>query len=472
MSATILTGGTVVDVRAGRLLPGHDVRIEDGRIASVAPAATDAPPADAAVVDVAGRFVVPGYLDLHTHVFNQKQPADTAELLAAHGVVGIREMAGSAGLLRRRAQGRLGLPAFSPTVLAMPGELLTPLNTGTPDLAARTVREQREQGADFVKTVAAAPPSLLAAVAEAKRVGLPIGGHMPPVLDIRAAARAGVGFVEHLGPGIALLLACSTKEEEARGVLAQGRHRSGPRIRIPAPGPLVGRLARTLLMNPQLRVSSGDLALQRTVIDSFDEGRARDLAALLIETRTWQSPTLIREKTNERTDLPEFREDPALRFVATETLRAWEGITERFRARPAADRDTWARLYDAQLRLTGILAEEGVPMITGTDVSGSVWEVPGVSLHREFAELADAGLSPAAVLRTTTLAGAEFLGRGDDLGAVEAGRLAELVVLDADPLEDVAHLGLIAGVMLHGAWHDRADLDERLARLARTRGVR
>lgn len=467
---TVLRGGTVIDVRTGGARPDQDVVLEGGRIASVS-ATTGAEPGPGDV-DARGRWVVPGYLDLHTHVLGQREPADALELLAAHGVTGIREMGGSAALLRRRARGALGEPDLAPAVLAMPGDLLTPLNAGTPELAARTVEDQHRQGADFVKFVAGPAAVFLAAQAAANRFGLPMGGHLPPDLDVRDAARAGTRFVEHLGPGIALLAACSTREEELRRTLAARPARRGLRVRLPVPAPLVGRLARTLLLNPQLRVAGEALALLRIAVDSFDEAKARDLAGLLVEHRTWQSPTLIRERTSERTDLAELRDDPGTRFVATESLRDWERITARFSQRGADDRDTWARQYDVQLRLTGILAEEGVPMIVGTDVSGSVWEVPGVSLHHEFAQLAAAGLSPAQVLRTATLAGAEFLERTEDLGTVEPGRIADLVLLDADPLVDVAHLGAIAGVVRDGRWHDRSDLDRRLSRLARTRGFR
>lgn len=185
---------------------------------------------------------------------------------------------------------------------------------------------------------------------------------------------------------------------------------------------------------------------------------------------TWQSPTLIREKTNELGDDPTWQEDPNLRYVSEKTLRLWRRTGQKFRALPASTLTVFHALYDVQLRLTKILADEGVPMIAGSDVTGASWEVPGASLHQEFDELARAGLSPLKVLQMTTIEAARFL-QLDDLGVVEPGARADLVLLDADPTVDVANPHRVGGVVRAGRHLSRTDLDAIQERVAAQRSV-
>ena len=118
--------------------------------------------------------------------------------------------------------------------------------------------------------------------------------------------------------------------------------------------------------------------------------------------------------------------------------------------------------------MTRILADAGVPLLTGSDVTGASWEVPGASLHREFDELAAAGLSPLQVLQATTSAPAQFVGR-DDFGAVTAGARADLVILREDPMQSIAALHTVAGVVRNGVHRSAADLETIKERIARTR---
>jgi imidazolonepropionase-like amidohydrolase len=125
--------------------------------------------------------------------------------------------------------------------------------------------------------------------------------------------------------------------------------------------------------------------------------------------------------------------------------------------------------YEKQKEVTGMMKEEGVDMLAGSDLGG-IWVLPGFGLHQEFEELAGAGFTPLEVLQATTLNGARFLGREATMGSVEEGKEADLVLLDANPLEDVANLHGIAGVVLNGKYFSAADLDEMKAEVAASYG--
>ena len=147
----------------------------------------------------------------------------------------------------------------------------------------------------------------------------------------------------------------------------------------------------------------------------------------------------------------------------------WEKTAKKASALPAETRaGSSDDLYAAQLRLTKVLSDAGVPLLAGSDVTGASWEIPGASLHQEFDELGAAGLSPLQVLQSTTSAAARFVGR-DDFGAVATGKRADLVLLRDDPTASVSALhGVVGGGPQRSTYRlpesDLAGIKERIAR--------
>ena len=183
-------------------------------------------------------------------------------------------------------------------------------------------------------------------------------------------------------------------------------------------------------------------------------------------------PTLIRSRTMHLCDDPAFRREPGLRYVAPSVLRGWSKAAKKFSGFPASARQTFRAVYDVMLNLTKVLDEAGVPMLAGSDSGGAAWEVPGLALHQEFDELARAGLSPLRVLQMTTWNAAEFMNATDVMGSVAAGKHADLVLLDANPVESVDHLHRICGVVRGGRYLGPADLDALKEKVAATRSAR
>jgi imidazolonepropionase-like amidohydrolase len=264
--------------------------------------------------------------------------------------------------------------------------------------------------------------------------------------------------IEHLGPGLPLLLACSSDEERLRAELPPVRTPPLPSGGGgPVLGAVMGLVAERVTLNPSRLVSAAQARAIRRAVHTFDEGRARHLAALFTAAGTWHCPTLIRLATQLRTDAAEHADDPGLRYVHPRTLRTWRRAAAAFARRDAAIRATFAAQYEVLARLVGIFDAEGVNLLAGTDAVGAVWVVAGSSLHREAALLAAAGLSPLRVLQLMTSEPARQLGL-DDAGVVREGARADLVLLDADPLLDVANLARIRAVVLDGLHLDAARL--------------
>jgi hypothetical protein len=469
MSTTILRGVTVVDTRDGSLSPGMDVTVTRNRITDIGPA-SDQPALG--VVDVSGKYLVPGYLEMHAHPLESKDPAGSLELMLAYGITGFRQMSGSPKLLGQRAAGTLPLPKDSPALLALPGTVLSPLNAGTDAVAVATVAEQHAAGADFIKVGFVRPDVFFTAQAEANRLGIPILGHLPVNIDVIRASREGMRSIEHLGPGLGILAACSSEEAGVRAGLAAQRQLKLPSARIPFMDRVVATMIKKIAVNPTRLSRPADVELMRHAVGTFDQGKAKALAERFVADGTWQCPTLIRKRTSQLCDAPEYRNEENLRYVADGTVKTWTAAADTFAKRPAGERAAFREEFALALRVTRLFDEAGVKMLAGSDASGAVWEIPGYALHQEFDLLAEAGLPPLRILQMTTLNGAEFLGRTDTLGTVEVGKQADLVLLDANPVEDVKHLHDVTGVVRAGRYYSAAALGDLKRRVAAAKSVR
>ncbi|MGW2282622.1 amidohydrolase family protein [Streptomyces sp. NPDC001770] len=461
---------TVVDPQDGRRTPGQDVVVDGGRITSVT--ATGGPMAEAHVVEGRGRFVVPGFMDMHMHALNTPKDVDgTYALMLANGVVGFRQMSGNKALLKSRSRGTLPRPTGAPALKATAGDLLTPLNASTAEGAVQAVREQHRDGADFVKAGMTTRETFLAALREANRLGIRLGGHLPADLDPREAARGGVWSIEHLGPGVTVFAAASSQEDEVRASNATRKLPPIPRIKIPGAGRLATRLIKGMVTNPATATSESEARAYNLADGSYDQRKAEELAAVFVEHGTWQCPTLIRVHTQQFGDSPEHTQDPRRRYMAPDELRSWDKSSRKFSRLPGTTREALHDHWAAQLRMTRTFADAGVPMVAGTDACGAAGIIPGFALHDEFDHLAEAGLGPLAILRTTTTEPARFLGEEGEFGRVAAGMPADLVLLDEDPLDDHTALRRIAGVMRDGSWWPRSELDAVLERVAARPGA-
>ena len=460
---------TVVDPRDGSSRPDMSVLVRGEKIVAV-DVTPETSAADIRVIDGAGRFVVPGYNNMHTHVLQEPRAELFMATMLREGSTGMRQLAGPDALLQRRAERRLGLGTDTPRLLAMAGALVMPFNSPSIERVRHEINRQKALGADFIKLIMVERDVFFAAVSWAHKQGLKIGGHLPPGVTPSEASDAGYDYLEHLGTSANIWIETSSERialrNEADTALAL------PNVLGYVPfaeqlfaSEIVSKATAATLINPALADPPEAIPVLQRALDTFDEGAARRLSATFARNGTWQTPTLSRLRTEYRMDSPEYENHPWMNMLSEPSRRNFLDSRAAFLDLPDARRSTYHQYYDTALRLVGIMHAAGVPIMTGTDGPAGN---PGQDMPSEFRELAAAGLAPLDVLRSTTTVPAAFLGRSDRMGAVDAGMEADFLLLDSDPLAAVDNLTSISAVVNAGNYRTAAQLDDSIDRLLAT----
>jgi imidazolonepropionase-like amidohydrolase len=290
----------------------------------------------------------------------------------------------------------------------------------------RAVRQLKQQGVDFIKLQSQIPRDAVFAIAdEAKRQGITLVGHVPDAVRASEASNAGQKSFEHL---IGVFEGSSPDEDE---------------FLTGAKGP--GKFLAT-----------------------YDPARAAALVALLAKNHTWQCPTLIWERGANLIEESDFAHDSLGKYApAAWKDQTWRRFGDQVRHEfNVDDLATRKRFVAKELEMVGLMHRAGVPFLAGTDTPPGVYVFPGFSLHDELQIFVKAGFTPLEALQTATLNPAVFLGLEQQLGTVEVGKVADLVLLDANPLADIANTRKISAVVLAGRFFSRPDLDKMLAGVA------
>jgi imidazolonepropionase-like amidohydrolase len=438
-----IAGVTIIDTAGGRALPGMTVIVVGDRIVEVGESARVRPPPSARVVDGKGKFLIPGLWDMHIHAFfGDWVPGGrevTLPLFVANGVTGVRDMGSDLEpiLAARRdvASGKLLGPRIvvsGPMLDGPKTQFPAALPVTTPESGREAVAMLRGRGVDFIKIQSYVPREAYFAVAEScRKQGLVFAGHVPDAIRASEASNAGQKSFEHL---IGVFEGSSSAED----LFLEGK--KGP--------------ARFL--------------------ETFDPSKEASLATLLAKNRTWQCPTLFWERGQWLVDVVDVTKDPDVRYAPESWRRkTWpefsKGILKDLATDPLPVRE---KFVQHELEIVARLSRAGVPFLAGTDTPAGVGVIPGFSLHRELERFVAAGFSPLQALQTATLEPARYFERTADFGTVEKGRFADLVLLDADPLADIRNTRRIAGVVLNGRLHTRADLDRILVEVEKNSQVR
>jgi imidazolonepropionase-like amidohydrolase len=456
----LLKNVTIADTKSGNLLRGMDVLIVNGKIRDILQAGTplveagvQVSEAGVQVIEAGGKYLVPGYLNMHMHVIDQDNPSAALAIMLTNGITGFRQMSGSPELLKLRKEHGLPLEDQQPAMLAMPGSILTPVNTHSKEAAVENVRRQKAEGADFIKIGLLPPDVFFAVLSEAKRVGIPALGHVPGDVNMQAASDSGFRSIEHLGLDYGGLVACSTEGTELRAAAP-----IAPRILSSLPGfmdRLSMKLLQTTLMNPAVGTSQAEYIRISRIINTFSETKAREAAALYSSNDTWQCPTIAHLRGFQLAFLAQVQNDPGYRYLSGRLEKKHREVTEKYERQLTPQiKEELIRAYDLQLRLVKIYDSMGVKLLAGTDDNS------GNALQLEFDQFAKAGLSPLRILQTATINAAEFLGRAADMGTVEQGKIADLVLLNANPIEDVRRLHDIYAVIRAGHYFSQKDLSD------------
>ena len=462
--ALVIRNVTLIDGSGGAPQPGMTVVVTGNRITSVGK--SPRVPATAQVVDASGQFMIPGLWDMHIHIHRW----DELDVLAANGVSGVRLMSQLPAYYRMRVDigsGRvLGPPRMSissrifdgllPNQKAAPapgdtagedaewravesgeGRPLALIVTSRAE-ARQAVATSKATGAEFIKIHDGLTPDAYFAIAdEAKKAGLYLSGHVPTGVSVVQLSDSGMRAIEHF---TGMLEGCSTEEDAL----------------------LKDALAAAAL--PPRERGARTQALRRQALDTFSAARCTALAAHLAKNDTFLSPTFMPE-AGIKADAA--RVGDLARYVPARLRARWQQDAAAARVpSPSADEQQLASaLEDRQREIVRIMRRGGVRFLAGTD-TGRAWRVSGFSLHDDLVEMNHAGLTPMEVIESATSAPARLLGRDKELGTVQVGKLADLVLLDADPLQQTANTRRINAVVLNGRLLDRQLLDDILARLA------
>ncbi|MBN7795997.1 amidohydrolase family protein [Parahaliea mediterranea] len=439
----LLRDARVVDVENGAITRG-DVLLRDGVIASLAPDAADAEAADNRL-DLQGRYLIPGLWDMHVHFEGRELVEDNALLLPvylAYGITGVREAASNlAGtVLQWRGEvadgERLGPRIFT---AGRKFEGIDSLWDGDREVGtAAQIRagmdEQQALGVDFIKITenTLQPELFLETVREARRRGLLVSSHVPLGLDIFELTGAGLSSIEH-----ATYL-----------------------LRLGHPGQAgIARAVRAGEMSAEQARAAYD--------DSFNQATADAAYRRLAAAGVAVTPTLIGGRKLAWLHETNHDDDAFLAYLTRDFTAQYQWRIERMAGETAAEREARQARYRLVAAQVPALQRAGVTLLAGSDSAAlNTYVYPAAALHEELALFTEAGLSPLHALQAATINGARFMGLARDYGSVSAGRRADLVVLNRNPLADIRATADIHAVIRGGEVFDRARLDALLARAA------
>lgn len=440
----LIREATVVDVEHGRLARNQAVAIRGGDIVAVGP--------DRALglrfqtkrsVQARGKYVMPGLWDMHVHFGGGPEIiAENKALLplyVAYGVTGVRDCAAdiSASVLEWRdgvATGKL----LGPTIFTSGPKLegykpiwKGTLEVGTPPEVDAALDKLQGMRVDFVKITdnTLKPDIFLYAVKEAKRRGLRTSAHTPYALTIDQAVDAGLSSIEHIDY---LIKAGSPKEKEIGAAFAAGK------------------------------IAYGDAT--NAFVDSFEAAYARKAYRRLAAKGVYVTPTLNMGRILAFLDREDHSRDEGLAYIGPGLRKTYEWRIERAAKATPEQVAARHREHELSMKVLPMLQAAGIPILAGTDAGYlNSFNYPGEGLHDELELYVKAGLSPRQALASSILTGPRFLGHSDRYGAVQVGKAADMLILDANPLGSAAATRKINAVVLHGRLLDRATLDNLLA---------
>ena len=440
---TALIHVNVIPMSSQILLNDMTVLISGNKITGIAKTGKIEIPPHAMIIDASGKFLIPGLWDMHVHVFHYRHPdpPDTYDfpLFIANGVTGVREMwtkgekMNQIKLWRRQFYDQPGtVPRFvavGTLVDGLPNTWPNCDTVSTPEEARLMVDKIKASGVDFVKVYDNLNRESYFAIAEeAKKQHIPFEGHIPFSILLKEASDAGQRTVEHLTGG-------STEDCKIIAILAKNDL-------------------------PEAKASnSPDLPYIEQVMEVCNEEKALVLFRSFAKNDTWEVPTLVIKKTM-ATDSAILNRDERLKYIPG-GMDSDYGDEWWFTQAPGL-KDTLVKREQRCFELVRWMNKGGIKFMAGTDVPNA-YSFPGFSMHDELGLFVEAGLTPYEALKTATVNPAEFMGMTDSLGTIQKDHNADLVLLDANPLENIHNTKRIYGVIVNGKYLSRKVLDIMLS---------
>jgi len=430
----------VVPMDRERLLSHQTVIVRNGLISEIGDTKRVKIPRDAQRIDGAGKFLIPGLTDMHVHLFTDDEfpdalAEDEFRIMIAYGVTTIRLMTGTPEqlVLRRKSASQ---EILAPTIYAaspqFTGRKSSNAHVVTTEAEARAaVAKSKQDGYDFIKVTTFLKPEVYeAVVAEAQKQNIRVVGHADSRTVGLTRALKAKQQIEHLDSYLEALL--------------------------PESSPVKGSVSDIYLYNPKNWES----------IDYLDENRIPEIAKQTVNSNPFVVPTLHLFKFTfgkGRTE-ESFMAQPDIRFYPKKVIDLWMGVSKRYlsTAAPIEKREKYIAIRN---KLVKAIYDAGGHMMAGSDTPEWLM-LYGHTLHLELIDLRDAGLSNYAALEAATRNPALFFGTLNKTGTIEKGKRADLVLLEANPLDDIANTQKRAGVMLNGKYYQQAEMSKWLDEIA------
>ncbi len=409
------------------------------------------------IIDGTGKFLIPGLWDAHVHFsYIEDLAPGMFDLFLSYGITSVRDTGGEIDFVRKWKERAMDNPTDAPRVM-IAGPLLDgmpnvydgspgrpPLSVGLNSVEAvtRIVNEMDSLGVDFLKAYEMLTPEQFAKITQlAKEKGLKVTGHVPLSMDVIGASNAGLNSMEHMRN---LELSCASNAgellEQRRKILADGRSEAG--------GVLRSRIHQ---------------AQREIAIQNYDENIANEVLKVLAENQTWQIPTLALSSgfTERYFARPEWQE--SFKYLPGSIEKQW--VTD-IEAMKDMEVTPFQKEYSAWLfNMVGKIHKAGIDIMAGTDCP-IFFLTPGRSLHQELAVLVQAGLSPLDAIKAATVNPARYFNLENELGLIRENMWADLVILDANPLENIDNTQRINAVIKQGKYYDRNKLNQMLEHLS------
>ncbi|MEJ7914226.1 MAG: amidohydrolase family protein [Chitinophagaceae bacterium] len=450
----IISHVNIIDVTNGTVKKDMDVTIIGNRISYVRKSIAARTSKKAATIDATNKFLIPGLWDMHTHVLNHWDRHSL--LFVANGITGVRDMASGIPLHKSLIiknqvyQGIQAGPQFITPGPPLDGEVsLYPheaLFITSKERAIHVADSLKKAGADFLKVINYIPRNaFFALLKRAKEIGMSVVGHTPFSVTPAQASNAGFRSIEHL---MLVRETVCTKTDE---VLQLSREAS-----------------RARLKNDWLTVNALQTKSLKLMLETLSENECIELGKLFVANDTWLTPTM-RSILTKLLPKDSILNNPNWRYMPKDILASWRTSLNDTTMRGIANDLQYEQM---RIKVTSLLHKAGAHFLAGTDANEKGLDnVPGFSLHEELEIFLSAGFTPLEALQTATINPAVFLKATDSLGTVGVGKIASLVLLDANPLENIRNTKKIYAVVLNGRYLDRKALDDLLQEAEKRAGT-
>lgn len=447
---------TTVDPNDG-IREAQTVVIQDGKILKIAPTAELRLSQKNQILDGTGKYLIPGLWDAHVHfAYIESLAPSMFDLFLLYGITSVRDTGGEIMFVKKWKDAALANPTDAPRVMIAgplldgmpnvydgsdPGHPPLSIGSGSVEALEQLILKLDSLDVNFLKAYEMLTPEQFYKLMEmAKRLGYKVTGHVPLSMDVIGASNAGLNSMEHMRN---LEISCASNAEELllerHAMLKKGKNLPGGELR-----------------------SSIHAAQRQVAVNNYDEKKADEIIQVLLKNQTWQIPTLTLNTSQARPPYarPEWQE--SFDYLPDTIRDQWKSYLE---ASPKEAVPPFRQKYsDWMMAMAGKIHEAGVPIMAGTDTP-IAFLTPGLSLHEELVSLVEAGMSPQEALKSATVNPATYFGLENELGSIRESQWADLLILSANPLEDIRNTQRIEAVVKQGKVFGKSELDSIKSRL-------